>query len=104
MSDRGYYDESYPPSLWTIPDPSITTLTPATAVAGSGPFTVTVTGTNFIQGSQIEIDQVGVPTAYVSATSLTTSYSPSAPGTHQFTVRNGGAGGEESNARTFTVT
>lgn len=110
MTDiRGYYDESYPPSVYdgggTVPDPTISSLSPNTAVAGSGPVTVTVTGTNFVSGSSaIEINQVAVPTTFVSATSLTTSYDPLVAGDKTFTVRNGGPGGEESNSSTFTVT
>ena len=102
-----YYDTSYPPSLWgggSIPDPSITSLTPNTAVAGSGAKLITVTGTNFTAGSVIEIDQVAVATTYVDNTRLTTSYNPVVAGAKVFTVRNGGAGGEESNPSTFTVT
>jgi hypothetical protein len=105
---RGYYDQSYPPSVLNpvppVPDPSITSLSPNTAVAGSGPVTVTVTGTDFLSDSVIEIDQAAVATTFVSATGLTTSYDPLIAGTKQFTVRNGGSGGEESNASAFIVT
>jgi hypothetical protein len=104
---RGYYDQSYPPDILrppTVPDPSITSLAPNTAVAGSGPVTVTVTVTNFLSGSVVEVDQVAKATTFVSATSLTASYDPLVAGPHSFTVRNGGAGGEESNPSIFTVT
>jgi len=108
MTDiRGYYDQSYPPDILrppTVPDPSITSLAPNTAVAGSGPVTVTVTGTDFVAGSVIEINQSAVPTTFVSATNLTTSYDPLTVGDKTFTVRNGGSGGEESNPSSFTVT
>lgn len=104
MTDTGYYDESYPPSLWTTPDPVIGSLNPNTGVANGGPYSVTVTGTKFIESSVVEVDQVAVPTVYVSETELTATYSPTAVGTDIFTVRNGGAGGEESNPIVFTVT
>jgi hypothetical protein len=110
MTDvRGYYDQSYPPSVYSgggggVPDPSITSLAPNTAVAGSGPVTVTVTGTLFQSDSVVEVDQVAKATTFVSATSLTASYDPLVAGDHLFTVRNGGSGGEESNPSTFTVT
>lgn len=84
------------------PDPSITSLSPNTASAAAGAVTVTVTGTNFVSGSKIEIDQAAVPTTYVSATSLTTSYDPTTEGAKQFTVRN--PNDEESNSVAFTVT
>jgi IPT/TIG domain len=106
MSTPGYYDTSYPPSIFTpqVPDPAITTLVPNTGSAAAGPVTVQVNGSNFLPGSVIEINQAAAPTTYVSATRLTTSYDPATTGTVQFTVRNGGAGGQESNSVPFTVT
>jgi len=102
-----YYEESYPPSLWgggggpVLPDPHIDSLNPATGSAAAGPIAITVTGTNFEAGSVVEVDQVALPTTYVSATSLTTSYDPATAGTHQFTVRN--TNDEESNSVPFIV-
>lgn len=108
MTERtGPYEDSYPPSLWGgggIPDPTITVLAPNTGVAGGGPYTVQVDGTRFVASSVVEAAQAPLPTTYVSATRLTATYSPSAEGAVPFTVRSGGAGGEESNAVTFTVT
>jgi hypothetical protein len=83
------------------PDPSITSLAPNTASAAGGAVTVTVTGTNFVSGSVIEINQAAVPTTFVSATSLTTSYDPTVAGTVVFTVRN--PNDEESNGVNFIV-
>jgi hypothetical protein len=105
IADRPYED-SYPPSLWdgSTPDPSITSLAPNTGVAGAGPFTVGVTGMRFTLTSVVEADQVAVPTTYVSATQLTAELDPQTAGSLSITVRNGGAGGEESNAVLFTVT
>lgn len=94
-----YYDQSYPLSVLT--DPHIDTLTPNTVSAAGGAATITVTGTRFEPTSVIEIDQVAVPTTYVSATSLTTSFNPNTAGTVTFTVRN--TSGEESNSVPFTV-
>jgi hypothetical protein len=99
-----YYDQSYPPSLWgggAAVDPHIDTLAPNTGSAAAGPIAVTVTGTNFEAGSVIEVDQVALPTTFVSATSLTTSYDPATAGTKLFTVRN--PNDEESNSVPFTV-
>lgn len=106
MTRAGYYEQSYPPSLWegpTVPDPVITTLVPNTGSAAGGAIAVTVNGSNFVAGSVVEIDQAAAPTTFVSATQLTTSFDPSVAGTVQFTVRNGGAGGEESNSVPFVV-
>jgi len=100
-----YYDTSYPPSLWgggTGPDPSITSIAPTGAVAGSGPVTITVTGTNFVSGSVVEVDQSARPTTFVSATSLTATYDPLVAGAKVVTVRNPNE--EESNNTPFTVT
>jgi hypothetical protein len=102
----GYYDESYPPSLWGggtpgVPDPHIDTLAPSSGSAAAGPITITVTGSNFEAGSVVEVDQAPVTTAFVSATSLTATYDPSTTGTKLFTVRNPNE--EESNSVPFTV-
>jgi hypothetical protein len=103
MTDTGYYDTSYPPYLWA--DPSIASLTPNTGVVNGGPYSVTVTGADFYDGSRVEINQSVVPTTYVSPTQLRVSHSPTVVGTDEFTVRNGaGSGGEESNSVMFTVT
>jgi hypothetical protein len=83
-------------------DPAITTLAPNTVAASAGPTLITVTGTNFVSGSVIEIDQVAQPTTFVSATTLTTNYDPTVAGSPVFTVRNPNE--EESNSVTFTVT
>ena len=110
MSDLAtYYDESYPPSIYAppvppVPDPTIVSLAPSTAVEGSGSTVITVTGTNFQADSVVEADQAALPTTFVSATSLTATYVVGTEGTVRFTVRNGGSGGEESNGSDFTVT
>ncbi len=83
-------------------DPHINSLTPSTLAATAGATTITVAGTNFEEGSVIEIDHVAVPTTFVSATSLTTSFDPTVAGTLVFTVRNPNE--EESNSVNFVVT
>lgn len=105
MTER-IYDESYPPSLWggggTGPnDPHIDLLAPATGSAAAGAIAITVTGSKFDAGATVEVNNVAVPTTYVSATSLTTSYDPAAAGTVMFTVRNPNS--EESNSVPFVV-
>jgi hypothetical protein len=103
MTAPGYYDESYPPSVLHPgpPDPHISSLVPNSGSAAAGPILVTVNGTDFEAGSEIEIAQQARPTTFVSATQLTTSYDPTVAGTVNFTVRN--PSGEESNSVPFTV-
>ena len=77
--------------LWslTIPSPTVTALSPAQAVAGSQPFTLTVTGANFTASSAILWNGAALPTTFVSATQLTATVPASAiaaPGTIIVTV------------------
>ena len=52
--------------------PTLTSISPTTAVAGGNAFTLTCTGTGFITGrSQVVFGADPVPTTFVSATSLT---------------------------------
>lgn len=101
----GYFDGSYTREILglppLIPDPHIDTLTPATGSAAAGPIAVQVDGSNFDAGATVEVDQVAVPTVFVSASRLTTSFDPTAAGVVAFTVRN--ANDEESNSVPFTV-
>lgn len=108
-TEAGYYDQSYPPSIYEPPvppgpvDPAITSLAPTTGSAAAGPLTVEVTGTDFEAGSVVEVDQVPASTTvFVSATHLTATFDPAAAGTVQFTVRN--VNDEESNSAPFIVT
>jgi IPT/TIG domain len=83
-------------------DPNITTISPASVAATAGATTITVNGSNFTSGSEIEFDNVAVATTYVSATRLTTSFDPSVADTINVTVRN--PNNEESNIVVLTVT
>jgi hypothetical protein len=90
---RGYPDDGVPWGTvgWAsgpIAAPVLSTIAPTTIAAVAAATTVTCTGTGFIPESVIQVNGVTVPTTYVSATSLTTSYDPVAAGTTQFTVRN----------------
>lgn len=82
-------------------DPSITSLTPDTAVAGAD-VTVTVAGERFTADSVVEVNQAPVPTVYVSGTELTATFNGAA-GTAGVTVRNPAAE-QESNTVDFTFT
>lgn len=83
-------------------DPHITSLSPSTLPVTASATTITVTGLNFVSGSEIEINHVARATTFVSATSLTTSWDPTVAGTMEFTVRNPNE--EESNSVNFIVT
>jgi hypothetical protein len=88
------------------PAPSLTSITPSSATAGGGAFTLTVNGTNFISGSVINWNGTALTTSFVSATQLTATV-PAAnittAGTANVTVFTPSPGGGTSAASAFTV-
>ena len=90
------------------PFPTITSVSPTSAQAGSAPTTLTVTGTGFInQFSTIAVNGVLRPTTFVSGTSLTTPVTGSdllVAGVDQIQVVTSTPGGGTSNILTFPVT
>jgi hypothetical protein len=64
----------------TIPStpPTLASLSPPTAVAGSNGFTLTATGTNFVTGSQILWNGAALTSTFVSATQITAAVPTSA--------------------------
>lgn len=87
--------------------PTITSLAPATTVAGSASFTLTVNGTGFVSGSVINFNGTALTTSFVSATQLTATVAAAAvttAGTYNVTVTTPAPGGGTSAAATFTVT
>jgi hypothetical protein len=56
-----------------VTPPAITSVAPATIVAGSASTTLTVSGTGFTSSTAIQIGSVVEPTTYVSATQVTAS-------------------------------
>src|SRR5580698_7360377 len=58
-------------STTQTPAPAVTGVAPASVPAGSGPFTLTVTGSNFQSKSAISWNGTALPTIYVNATTLT---------------------------------
>src|SRR5207249_5550820 len=89
------------------PTPTISTLSPSSVAAGSGPFTLTVTGTNFVSTSKVRLNGVERTTTFVSATRLTAAIlagDVAAAGSNPaVTVVNPSPAGATSNATTLTV-
>jgi hypothetical protein len=91
------------------PSPAIRTdgagLSPGSATVGSA-FTLTVNGTNFVNGSTVGFNGVSHSATFVSATQLRTQITATdthASGTFPVTVVNPSPGGGTSNAVNFTV-
>lgn len=89
------------------PVPTLGSLNPASRMAGSGAFTLTVTGTNFVPSSVVRWNGANRTTTYVSTTSLTAAIGAAdvqAAGSAAVTVFNAAPGGGTSNAVNFTIT
>jgi len=86
------------------PAPTITALTPDSAIVGSGAFTLTVDGANFASGAIVRWNGADRPTTFVSATRLTaqiTAVDVGLTGTVSVTVANPDT--QISGAAAFTV-
>jgi hypothetical protein len=86
--------------------PSITGLSPSSAVAGSGPLTLMVTGTNFVLSSTVQWNGTARSTAFVSAMQLQatiTAADVANAGIAIVTVTNVSAGGPVSGTSTFFI-
>jgi hypothetical protein len=89
------------------PVPTIASLAPNTAVAGSVSRVLTVNGTGFVSGSVVSFGANALTTTYVSATQLTATVPASAlttAGVYNVTVTSPAPGGGTSAAVAFTVT
>jgi hypothetical protein len=88
------------------PVPAVSGLGPASAPEGSGPLSLTVTGSNFRSNSAVQWNGVALPTTFVSTTQLQAAV-PAADlaeeATASVTVFTPAPGGGTSNAQTFTV-
>lgn len=96
------------PQTFTIanPVPAITTLTPASAFAGSSGFTLTVEGTGFVPTSQMRWNGSNRPTTYQTPTRLTVEIPTTdlaLGGAYDITVTNPAPEGGVSNVARFTV-
>jgi len=88
------------------PAPTLTALSPTSVISGGAPFTLTVTGGNFISGSKVEVNGSERVTTYQSPTQLTAAIPATDvanPGTLQVAVRTPGPGGGVTSALSFLV-
>jgi hypothetical protein len=89
------------------PVPAITTLSPNSALTDDDPFTLVVTGSNFVAGSVVQWNGGARPTTVVSGTELRAQISAAdvaAAGAATITVVNPAPGGGVSNSLSFTIT
>jgi len=90
----------------STPPPTITGLSPSSAKPGGPAFTLTVNGTNFVNGSVVLWNGANRSTTYVSSTRVKaaiTAADIAKAGTATVTVRNPAPGGGVSNAVSFHV-
>jgi hypothetical protein len=114
----GNFISSAPPLTFTPPPipvtppvlvpnaPTISTLLPSSAVAGSSGFTVTVTGTAFDPAATVQFNGTALATTFMSSSSLTATITASAivaPGTASVTVVNPSSSGGVSAPSTFFI-
>ena len=86
------------------PRPTITTFSPNSVVAGSGAFTLTINGTNFVPSSMVSFGGAAPTTTFVNSTQLAAAIPASSiasTGTVAVTVTNPGGG--TSNPMNFTI-
>lgn len=89
------------------PAPSITSLTPASANAGGVAFTLTVNGSNFVNGAKVRWNGTDRTTTFVNGGQLTASIPAAdivAAGNKTVTAFNPAPGGGTSNGLNFSVT
>lgn len=88
---------------YVVATPALVSINPSSMVIGGTDATVTLTGTGFMNISEVLWDNVPVPTTFVSSTQLTISIQPSAAveGQYLIGVRNDTV---KSNELTFTYT
>src|SRR6266478_8782400 len=94
---------AFPPKS-CFPAPTITSISPTSAIAGGAAFTLTVNGTNFVSGSTVSFNGNARATTFVSATQLTVAILASDIATADtFSVRVTNPGDGTSNPASFTV-
>jgi hypothetical protein len=88
------------------PIPSIASLSPTSAASGGPAFTLTVSGSNFVNSSTVKWNGAALVTSYVSAAQLTASVPAgniASAGTGGISVFNPAPGGGTSGNATFTI-
>jgi hypothetical protein len=88
------------------PVPTLSAISPSTAVVGSSAITLIITGTNFVSSSIVRWNGADRTTTFVSSTRLQASIPASdltSAGTANVTVFNPAPGGGTSNAATFAI-
>ena len=88
------------------PVPVATVLSPPSVIVGSAQFTLTVTGSAFVNGATVKWKQNALTTTFVNSGKLTATVPASdaaTAGTDSVTVSNPAPGGGASNALTFSV-
>lgn len=102
-SNQSAFAISVPPN----PVPAVTSLSPATAVAGSPAFQLTVNGSNFVSGATVQWDGAARTTTFVSSTQVRadiTAADIASAGSKAISVANPSPGGGASNTVAFTIT
>jgi hypothetical protein len=90
-------------SAVTILNPTPTLVGTNPASTGTGSFSITLSGTNFISGAQVMLGSTALTTNFVSATQLTASGSESVSGVYSVTVVNPDPGSSSSNSLNFQI-
>ncbi|MEO8597546.1 MAG: putative Ig domain-containing protein [Candidatus Solibacter sp.] len=91
---------------FTVASPTLATISPILVSQGSATFTLTVTGTNFVPGSQVLMDGAPLATTFVNANSLTamvSNTSVSVPKLATIAVANPGQTGNVTGTLPLTV-
>ena len=94
------------PLVLSNPTPALYGLTPDSATAGGSPFTLTVTGTNFVPSSTVQWNSSRRPTTFISSGQLTALISAvdiTSAGPASVTVFNSGPGGGMSSSSSFSI-
>jgi len=90
-------------SAVTLMNPTPTLVGTNPASIGTGTFSLTITGTNFLTGSQAFLGTTALTTSFVSATQLTASGSANSAGVFSLTVVNPDPGSSSSNPLNLQV-
>src|ERR1017187_5227129 len=88
-------------TLWN-PIPVLASISPMSVTAGA--FAITVTGSNFVSGAQVELAGSPLATAYVSATQLHATGTAATAGMFAVTVMNTDPGGSAASLLTLQGT